>query len=449
MISASMHFPAGFLWGTATSSYQVEGNNTTSDWSQWEQDPGRILNGHRSGKACDWWSGRWKEDFDLAAQDGHNAHRLSIEWSRVEPSPGKWDVDALDHYRTIVSGALARGLTPLVTLHHFSNPLWLVEEGGWHASTVVEHFAAFTRKVVETLGDLVTRWVTINEPNVLLYNGYVDGVFPPGETDLRSLPPLTVNLLRAHASAYHTIHELVPDAQVGMAHHYRSFHPARERSSLDRYVAAMRSRLFNHLFPSAVASGVVNMIKRIPVPEVVGTQDFMGLNYYTRELSRFSLLNPEQMLKEGKFADKALLSQTGFIAHQPEGFWEALQWARGFRLPIYITENGIDDGEDRIRPIYLAEHIQQAWRAANFNWQLKGYFYWTLVDNFEWERGWTQPFGLYALDRKTQQRTPRRSAQFFSEICRANGLSSEMIYRYAPDALDRIFPPRQPDDLAE
>ena len=140
MAQATFHFPVGFLWGTATAAYQVEGNNTNSNWWAWEKEPGRIVQGHKSGLACDWWGGRWREDFDRAAEGGQNAHRLSIEWSRIQPTPDHWDENALDRYRDMVRGLAERGMTPVVTLHHFSDPLWLAEKGGWERGAVAEHF---------------------------------------------------------------------------------------------------------------------------------------------------------------------------------------------------------------------------------------------------------------------------------------------------------------------
>jgi len=447
MIEASIHFPAGFLWGTATSAHQVEGANRANDWSQWEQESGRILEGHQAGAACDWWGGRWREDFDRAAADGHNAHRLSIEWSRVEPSPGVWDQTALDQYREMLTGALARGLTPMVTLHHFTNPIWVMDAGGWRNPRIVEWFERYVLRVVEFLGDLVSLWVTINEPNFYLFAGYVDGSFPPGEKSLRATHYVAAHLLRAHAAAYHVIHSAAPDARVGMAHHYRSFKPARQGSFLDARAAKLRSRLFNGVFPKALCSGNLSILTRQSIPEAAGTQDFFGLNYYTRELSRWDLLHPSSLLRQGEFEEGAEVSPTGFIANQPKGFWEALVWAHSYRLPIYITENGLEDEDDILRPTYLAEHVHQAWRAANMCWKVRGYFHWSLVDNFEWERGWTQRFGLYALDRETQMRKARSSARFYAEICQANGLSTDMIARYAPKAIARVFPPREADDL--
>ena len=168
MVQATYHFPRGFLWGTATSSYQVEGNNTNSDWWAWEQEPGRIIQNQKSGRACDWWSGRWREDFDRAAESGQNAHRLSVEWSRIQPTPDHWDESAIDRYRDMLRGLVERNMLPLVTLHHFSTPLWLAQQGGWENDKIAEHFEKFVRKIVEALHDYTTYWMPINEPKMMM-----------------------------------------------------------------------------------------------------------------------------------------------------------------------------------------------------------------------------------------------------------------------------------------
>lgn len=196
MPQATFHFPVGFLWGTATSSHQVEGNNRNNDWWAWEEQPGRILNGHRSGLACDWWGGRWREDLDRARETGQNAHRLSIEWSRVQPSADRWDEDALDHYRTILRGMHERGLMPIVNFFHFSLPLWLSEQGGWENDDTPALFARYVRKSVEALREYTSTWMTINEPNVYAYEGYLVGLFPPGKQDLQATMKVLYNLLR-------------------------------------------------------------------------------------------------------------------------------------------------------------------------------------------------------------------------------------------------------------
>ena len=204
MALATFHFPKGFLWGTATASHQVEGNNTNNNWHYWEEE-GQIEPGLSCGLACDWWGGRWKEDFDRASEAGQNTHRLSIEWSRIQPALDRWDEEALDYYRQMLRGLVERGLTPMVTLHHFTDPLWLTFLGGWEYEPVVSLFEAYVRKVVEALGDYVNFWCTINEPNVYAVMGYIFGVFPPGKKDLGATFDVMTKLVRGHAAAYHAI----------------------------------------------------------------------------------------------------------------------------------------------------------------------------------------------------------------------------------------------------
>jgi beta-glucosidase len=390
----------------------------------------------------------WSEDLDRAYEGFQNAHRLSIEWSRIEPHPAVWDESALDRYREILSGMRARGIEPMVSLVHFSHPQWFLDRGGWLDDQSIPLFERYVRKSVLALKDLVQMWVTINEPNVYVYSGYVEGVFPPGMKDIELAPALSSNLLKAHAAGYEAIHDLQPEAEVGIAHHYRSFQPSDPRNPLDRIVTRFRHHGFNNVFPEAIKSGKMRMLHwHESMPEIKDTQDFFGLNYYTRESVDVDLRNPGEILRTGGFPEGADISPTGFIANEPDGFWEALRWAHGYDLPIYITENGIEDPEDRIRSRFLAGHIHTLWRAANFNWKIKGYYHWTLVDNFEWERGWTQRFGLWEMDPKTQVRKKRRAADFFAEICKENGLTSGAVAEYAPEVLDELFPPRQPDDL--
>jgi beta-glucosidase len=440
MAQATFNFPRGFLWGTATASYQVEGNNTNSNWYAWEQE-GHIAEGHRAGLACDWWGGRWREDFDRAADGGQNAHRLSIEWSRVQPAPDRWDEDALDRYREMVRGLGERNLTPVVTLQHFTQPLWLAEKGSWENDEIVEHFATYVNKVVDALHEYVDIWVTINEPNGLAVNGYLMADFPPGKQDFGSLFQALVNIVRAHAAAYHAIHEIQPGAKVGLSHYYRGMVPANPQSPLDRLVTRVLSANFNDPVPKALKSGVVRFLARSKrIPEAKDTQDYLGIDYYTTDCVRFDLRTPGELFSRRFFSPEAELCDTDFLANTPEGMFRAINWARQFNLPIIITENGVADAADHLRPRYMAEHIQQMWRAVNFNWPVKGYFHWTLVDNFEWERGWTQRFGLWELDTETQARHKRPSADFYAEICRANALSSEMVAKYAPEILEKMFP---------
>lgn len=441
MIRAILTFPAGFRWGTATASHQVEGENRNNDFWEWESQDGRIAEGHRSGKACDWWGGRWEEDFDRAADAGQNAHRLSVEWSRIEPEPGKFDTDALDVYRVLLNGARRRGLRPMVTLHHFTNPRWFAARGGWSDPESPELFERYVAHTVSALGELVDDWVTINEPNVYAYAAYTLGVFPPGVADRRQAFDVIIHMVRAHARAYHVIHKVFPEARVGLAHHYRGFRPSHRWNPLEVAIARLRHRVFNEAFPRAVLDGQLRLPGRsVRLPEAAATQDFFGLNYYTTEDVALDLSRPGEFFGRSGYGDGADLSPNGFIANTPEGFWEALAWARGFRLPILITENGVEDSEDGFRRRFLASHLRQLWRAVSFNWRVEGFYHWTLVDNFEWERGWTQRFGLWSLDPITQERRKRPSADFYADICRRNALSSEAVAEYAPEVLEELFP---------
>lgn len=441
MAQATFHFPRGFLWGTATASHQVEGNNTNNNWWAWEQEPGRILQGHKSGLACDWWNGRWREDLDRAAQGGQNAHRLSIEWSRIQPAPDRWDEDALDRYREILRGLHERGLTPMVTLHHFTDPLWLTEMGGWENELVVGYFEKYVSKAVEALREYASMWVTINEPNVYTVSGYVLGDFPGGKQDIGTALQVLTNMLRGHAAAYRAIHSLQPGAQVGVAINYRGFQAAKSWFPLDHLAAGLQSRSFNDLFPCTLRDGVLKLaVWRKRIPEAKGTQDFVGINYYTVDRVAFNLRNYQQLFARRFYPQGADLSDTGFISNEPEGMFAALKWGLQFNLPIYVTENGVEDQDDHLRPRYLARHIHQVWRGVNFNWAVRGYFHWSLVDNFEWERGWTQRFGLWELNVETQARRKRPSADLYAEICKENGLSSEMVAKYAPEVLEVLFP---------
>ncbi|MFA5874164.1 MAG: family 1 glycosylhydrolase, partial [Anaerolineales bacterium] len=398
---------------------------------------------HKSGLASDWWGGRWKEDFDRAAETGQNAHRLSVEWSRIQPTPDRWDEEALERYRTMLRGLRDRNITPLVTLHHFTDPLWLGELGGWETDAVVPLFEKFTRKVVEALKEYCSLWCTINEPNVYALEGYLRGNFPPGKSDLRLGIRVQANMARAHAAAYRAIHELQPEARVGYALHFRPQEPAHPWSPLDRLMRNIRFTGVNMAFPSAISTGVLKSpLSKIPVPEAKGTQDYFGLNYYSVDTVAFDLRKRDELFSRSFFPEGTDLADAGMNSNTPEGFFWAFKWVVKTypNLPILVTENGIEDITDRIRPRYLAQHVHAMWRAVNFNWPVRGYFHWSLVDNFEWERGWTQRFGLWGIDIETQQRTKRPSTDLYAAICKENGLTSEMVQKYCPEVYEKLFP---------
>jgi len=433
-------FPTGFLWGAATAAHQVEGDNRNNQWWAWEEQPGRIWRGDRSGRACGWWTpGGAEADLDLAAEMGHNAHRLSVEWSRIEPSEGMFDPQAVVRYRQILQAMHDRGIEPLVTLHHFTDPLWVTCGGGWENPRIIERFRRYVRYVVGELGDLVRMWCTINEPNIYAVYGYILGEFPPGRLDpIRGLRVLN-HMLRAHAAAYRTIHQMDGRAQVGLAHHIALFEPANPGSVLDRLATAVHDAVFNLISLYAPHDGKI----RFPAgtglvhSPLIDSQDFVGVNYYVHYRVQFDPNRPAQAFARRLFPPGAPLTDykkngEPYSALSPEGFSQVLKRAARLGKPIYVTENGCPDATDRLRPRLFATYLPQMHRALAEGADIRGYFHWTLVDNFEWAEGWGLRFGLIELDVPTGQRRVRPSGRFYGEIARANALTPEMVARYIP-----------------
>ena len=441
MPEGTYRFPKGFLWGTATAAHQVEGQNENNNWSAWESEPRRIFQGQQAGAACDWWNGRWKEDLANAANGGQNSHRLSIEWSRIQPTPDTWDESAIDFYREMLKGMRSLGLTPMVTLHHFTDPLWIYEGGGWENDATPLHFATFVRKAVTALKDLTNLWITINEPAVYVFGGYLEGSMPPGKSDFSAAYTVMRNLLKGHAAAYAVIHELQEGAMAGYAKNYRGLEPSRAWFPPDVWFTKFASKVFNDTFSNALEDGRFKFaLKKETISEAIGTQDFIGLNYYSTDKVVFKPFAVNDVFHRRYYTEDEDVSETGFIANIPRGMYAALKWAHRFNLPIYITENGVEDSADSMRPAYLVEHLHQVWRATNFNWRVKGYYHWSQVDNFEWERGWSQRFGLWGLELKTQKRIRRKSVDLYAAICRENGISSETVRTFTPEIFDKLFP---------
>jgi len=437
---ATFHFPADFKWGVATAAHQVEGNNTNNNWWAWEQERGHIEEGHKSGLACNWWKDA-EADFDRAAEMGLNALRLSVEWSRVEPLPGEFDDFALERYSQMLQGLRERGIEPMVTLHHFTDPRWLAERGGWEDPETVSLFARFVHRVVESLGQHCDLWCTINEPNVYGYLGYLESAFPPGQSDFRTAMRVIRHLLAGHAAAYREIHTLQPTARVGLAHNMRVLDPANPHSPLDRRVARMTDGVYNQAILTALTRG------RWTLPLGFGlawklrhTLDWIGLNYYTRDLVAFDPTRSQALFSRRLHANDAELLDGGYGEFYPQGMFRCLQRLARLNLPIYVTENGVPDDDDDQRPRYLLAHLHQMWRAIQFCYPVMGYYHWTLVDNFEWADGWTLPFGLIALDPGTQARAPRPSADLYAALIRANAITPQIIDTYAPELRAELLP---------
>lgn len=442
-----LRFPEGFLWGTASAAHQCEGGNTNNQWYRWEQQ-GHILSGEDCGEASDWWR-RAESDFELAEQMENNALRLSLEWSRVEPEEGRWDSAALDRYRAMLSNLQRRHMLPVVTLHHFTEPLWFADRGGFTNPENIAFFVRYVRYAVSHLQDLCDFWITFNEPNVYAVMGYLLGLFPPGEHDLKRTLLVLRNLLQAHVEAFYSISRLQPESRIGYCLHYRLFDPARPFWPLDVAAASLQEESFNWAILKAAETGHFSVLLNFalePLARAPGTRDYHGVNYYTREMVRFDPTRPGELFARRFDRLNAIINDPGvgesFGEIYPEGLYRVLKGVykrtRGNK-PLYITENGFSNVRDDRRPRAILEHLAMVHRAIQEGIPVRGYLHWTLVDNFEWAQGWSARFGLIELDQRTQERIPRRSASLFGEICRANAITEEMVERFAPEAMEAVF----------
>lgn len=411
--ASTRDFPSEFLWGTATAAHQVEGENFGSDWWEFEQEPGRIENGDTSRRACDHYR-RYREDFRMLRGLGQNAHRLSIEWARVEPEPGRFDAEAIAHYRDVLQVLRDLGMTPMVTLHHFSSPAWFARRGGFTKGGSARLFEAFVRRLVDELGEMVGLWCTINEPNIYAVQGWLLGEFPPGRrNDVAGLVSVLGNLRRAHELAYAAIKERRPEAQVGIAQHRWFLLPARARSRLDRLAVAI-----GDLPMTSWPAGLLRW-RRV----VEASSDFVGLNHYTGTLCRFDLTRPGEQFMHRFNPPEASVTQMGWVV-VPEWFGASLRELKALGKPVYVTENGIATLDDEVRQRFLLDYLGQLADVMREGLDVRGYFHWTAIDNFEWAHGFTPRFGLVAMDSETGERTPRPSAHLMGRIAESGRLSA-------------------------
>jgi beta-glucosidase len=440
MAKATFNFPKDFQWGTVTAAHQVEGGNTNNDWWRWEQEEGHIKDGSSSQVACGWWENA-EADLDRMAEMGQNTHRLSLEWSRIEPRQGQWDEAAIDRYRELLMGLRERGIEPMVTLHHFSNPQWFVDQGGWeNRELALSRFPRYVEKAVRALGDLTELWCTFNEPNNYILMAWLWGRWPPGQSDFGKAMRVMYNILQSHAAAYHLIHELNATARVGLSSHFVIFDPADSRSWLDRKAAGWQDTMFNEATLMALSRGRLPLRTCRPfIRGVKDSFDWIGMNYYYRRRVAFDLH------QNSAFFGRLIVPEG---ADEPvEGMGETyakgiLRLARRLALlgrPIYVTENGVHDLTDDRRPRFLLTHVLQLWHAIQFNLPIRGYYYHTLVDCFEWHDGYSLRFGLIKIDPESGKRTLRRSGELYAEVCHANALNHEIVARYDPELADQIF----------
>jgi beta-glucosidase len=406
-------FPKGFFWGAATSSHQVEGNNYWNDWWEYEQS-GRVP--HKSGEACRHYQ-LFEKDFDMARSWGHNVHRFSIEWSRIEPSRGNWNDDAVLHYRRVIQTLKERGLEPVVTLHHFTNPAWFTRSGGWLLRDSARLFSRYTEFVIENLGSDVKYWLTINEPTVYVLEGYINGAWPPCFKSAWWKAAVALrNLARAHVAAYRTLHAGRKDNMVGLAHSaplIMACDPSRWR---DRNSALLRDVVLNRLFFHLIRTVGKGL-------RMTANLDFLGVNYYTRTFVRSSGLGLKAVLgKACRAAHHSDLGPSSSINWEiyPPGLRSILKKFSTHGLPLLITENGVATEDEALRQRFIAEHLKALAQAINEGVNVIGYLYWSLLDNFEWAIGTDARFGLAAVDFNTQERVPRPCTEYFRRVCLGN-----------------------------
>ncbi|HTZ10331.1 MAG TPA: family 1 glycosylhydrolase [Acidimicrobiales bacterium] len=385
-------FPEGFLWGTATAAHQVEGGNVGNDWWAFEHAPGTPC-AESSGDACDSWH-RWPEDLALVAGLGLNAYRFSLEWSRVEPADGEWSVAALDHYRRQCERCLELGLVPVVTFNHFTLPRWLAERGGWEWNDAPGRFARFCARAGEHLGDVVGWACTLNEPNVVAMMGYLWGVFPPAVTDAGRRLAVNGALCTAHRQAVAALRAGPGDFPVGLT------------LSMTDY--------------QAVPGGEAELeALRGPNEDVflgaTAGDDFVGVQCYSRlRVGPGGMLGPEEGVP---------VTQMGY-EYWPQAVEATVRraWEVTGGVPVVVTENGISTGADEERIAFVTEAVAAVRRCLADGIPVRGYFYWSLLDNFEWVLGYRPRFGLVGVEPGTFERRPKPSAGWFGGLARANGL---------------------------
>ncbi|TSC69538.1 MAG: beta-glucosidase [Parcubacteria group bacterium Gr01-1014_70] len=399
--------PDKFLFGAATSGHQVEGG-THNDWSEWEVENAKIKmqnaklrrypdyilqkypnplqeENYISGKACDHYN-RYEEDFDIAKKLGHNAHRFSIEWSRIEPEEGKFDEKEIEHYRLVVSALRERGMEPFVTLWHWTLPVWLSAKGGVLAKDFPICFEKYARCVASALPD-ARFWITLNEPEIYVFNSYYRSIWPPQKKSVVSFFRATYALNVAHQRAYRVIKNNISDASVGVAVNQSYFESG--GGMVNDILKWGADRVWNWRFLWYVS----------------GELDFIGLNYYFHNRIDYGF-NKNKNEK---------ISDMGWELY-PEGLYHVLLGLKQFQKPIYITENGLADAKDQHRAWFIREHVHYMKKAMDQGADVRGYFYWSLLDNFEWDKGFWPRFGLVEIDYKTMERKIHPSAWEYKKI---------------------------------
>ena len=419
-------FPEGFHWGTATAHHQIEGGHEDNNWGRWERSKDakgrpRIQHGDVSGDAADHWN-RWPEDLRLMDEVlGCDSYRFSFSWSRIEPSPGVYDRAALDHYHALIDELLRRGIRPMATIHHFAHPGWFEDLGSFEREENIAHVVRFTELLFSEFGAKVPFWCTFNEPGPFSVMGWLMGIFPPGKRSPRTHGQVLLNLCRAHPRMVAKIRAMEggDSVHIGLVKNIFQLDPWRRWSPLDWALCRVADHIYNESILGFLKTGRFHL--RVPLLVNIDVQipgdrgDFVGLNYYA------NLLLDPFMSTEPPFE---VHSRPGQIPTDmayniyAEGFWRALHTISEVGLPVYVTENGIPDAKDDRRATWIRRYLFALRRAMDEGVDVRGFYYWSLLDNFEWAEGFQMRFGLFAVDYETQEHTLREGARPFMAAIR-------------------------------
>ncbi len=423
-------FPAEFLWGTSQSGHQIEGENFDSDWWRWEQRPGRIADASISKAAADH-TRRFDQDFALARDLGQNTHLFSIEWARIQPSPGKFSDEAIAHYRRVFESLQAHQLEPICVLQHVTVPAWFAQNYGWHHAMAPGLFQAYAERIAREFAGLCHWWIPIREPMHWCTMAYLERAWPPASRNLIRARRALVNMADAHARAYRSLHEEHPEVLVGTGIHMRQFTPLDSESPWDVRSDRREHRRCNAIWLNALTTG------RWPAPighqeEITGTIDFIGAAYYGIETIRFSLIQPTKIFAQRTNSEGRSLERIHY-APNPQGLRLALLELARYGLPILVSANGIATNEDRARCQFIIQHVQALSQAREEGVDLRGYCFRSLLDGFEWDAGYSQRYGLIHVNRKSLTRTPNPSALLYKELCQTGTISPGTIAKYCPE----------------
>ena len=415
----------GFLLGVASSATQIEGGELGHNWNDWYLR-GKIACGSNPARANDHYN-RWREDADLMIGMGIKAYRFGIEWARLCPSEGTVDGSAVAHYRKEMAYLKERGVSLLLTIHHFTNPMWFEEKGGFSKTGNIKYFIDYAALVVRSFGDLVSEYITINEPNIYAVSSYYAGVWPPGEKSMRKAFKVMSILSCCHIQAYELIHKMrldmgYHDTKVSYTNAVSLFEPADPRNLWHRINAALIERLLQRSITESMCLGNFRFPLKAPIKIKRKLYcDFIAINYYSRTtISKFDL-----GMRKG-----APKNDLGWEIY-PEGIVRcAEKLHRLLGLPIYITENGTCDNNDTFRCLYIYDHLKAL---SGSDLPIERYYHWCFADNFEWLEGEAARFGLVHVDYETQKRTVKNSGYFYSEVIKAGGVTEENFEKYVKD----------------